>query len=195
MTIQEAAHRLGKSNLTIRRWIKSGKLSATMINSKWDIPESALSDISEDISDDISSINQNNIIDKAHLLEEIQFLRKENERLRKQIDEKDRILEDSRQRQDTIIMQLTRQLDNQLKLLEYKRVPWYRKWFRKKPSPEMVTWENFTNKPLRFNRVLWQKKITHRRLIYKGPQKTQLITTININNNNTNNNPKPIMRK
>jgi len=139
MTIQEAAHRLGKSNLTIRRWIKSGKLSATMINSKWDIPESALSDISEDISDDISSINQNNIIDKAHLLEEIQFLRKENERLRKQIDEKDRILEDSRQRQDTIIMQLTRQLDNQLKLLEYKRVPWYRKWFRKKPSPEMVT--------------------------------------------------------
>jgi excisionase family DNA binding protein len=133
MTIQEAAHRLNKSDLTIRRWIKSGKLTATMINNKWDITESALNNISEDLSDDISSVNHNNAVDKVHLLEEIRFLRKENEQLHQQIEEKDRILEDSRQRQDMIIMQLSRQLDNQLKLLEYNnKVPWYRKWLKKK---------------------------------------------------------------
>lgn len=45
MTIQEAARRLGKSDLTIRRWIKSEKLTATKIDGRWDIPESALIDI------------------------------------------------------------------------------------------------------------------------------------------------------
>jgi len=134
MNIQEAAQRLGKSELTIRRWIKSGKLTATMSNGKWDIPESVLDDISNNLSGDISQNNQNDIIDKAHLLEEIKFLRKDNEHLKQQIEDKDRILEDSRQRQDMIIMQLTRQLDNQLKLMESKKTPWYRKFLRKKSS-------------------------------------------------------------
>jgi len=48
--------------------------------------------------------------------------------------EKDKVLEDSRQRQDSIIMQLSRQLDSQLKLIEYKKVPWYRRWLKKKSS-------------------------------------------------------------
>ena len=135
MTIQEAAQRLGKSDLTIRRWIKSGKLDATMVDNRWDIPKSALIDI----SNDISYINHDNTIDKAHLLEEIQFLRKENEQLRKYLGEKDKAIEESRQRQDTIIMQLTRQLENHQKLLEYRETPWYRRLFRKKPPSERLT--------------------------------------------------------
>lgn len=38
--------------------------------------------------------------------------------------------EDSRQRQDVIILQLTRQLDEQTKLLEYHQVPWWKRWFK-----------------------------------------------------------------
>ena len=136
MNIQEVAQRLGKSELTIRRWIKSGKLTATMTNGKWDVSESVLNDMSNDLSDDISQTNQNIAIDKSHLLEEIKFIRKENEQLRQQIEEKDRVLEESRQRQDTIIMQLTRQLDNQLKLIEHKKVPWYRKLLKRKQPME-----------------------------------------------------------
>ena len=69
MNIQEIAQRLGKSELTIRRWIKSGKLTATMTNGKWDVSESVLNDMSNDPSDDISQTNQNITIDKSHLLE------------------------------------------------------------------------------------------------------------------------------
>ena len=136
MNIQEVAQRLGKSELTIRRWIKSGKLAATMTNGKWDISESALNDISNDLSDNISMSNQNSIIDTEYLLEEIKFIRKENEQLRQQIEEKDRVLEDSRQRQDMIIMQLTRQMDSQLKLIEYKKGPWYRRLLKGKTTSE-----------------------------------------------------------
>jgi len=135
MTIQEAAQRLGKSDLTIRRWIKSGKLDATMVDNRWDIPESALIDI----SNDISYINHDSTIGKTHLLEEIQFLRKENEQLRKHLEEKDKAIEESRHRQDTIIMQLTRQLENHQKLLEYKETSWYRRLFRKRPSSKGLT--------------------------------------------------------
>lgn len=135
MTIQEAARRLGKSDLTIRRWIKSGKLDAAMVDNRWDILESALIDI----SNDVSHINHDGTIGKAHLLEEIQFLRKENEQLRKHLEEKDKAIEESRQRQDMIIMQLTRQLENHQKLLGYKETPWYRRFFRKKPPSEGLT--------------------------------------------------------
>ena len=45
-------------------------------------------------------------------------------------------LSETRKRQDTIILQLTRQLEGQQKLLEYKESPWYTRWFRKK-KPEI----------------------------------------------------------
>jgi predicted ATP-grasp superfamily ATP-dependent carboligase len=76
-----------------------------MTNGKWDISGSALNNISNNLSDNISISNQNSIIDTEYLLEEIKFIRKENKQLRQQIEEKDRVLEDSRQRQDMIIMQ------------------------------------------------------------------------------------------
>jgi len=50
MNIQKVAQRLDKSELTIRRWIKSGKLAATMTNGKWDISGSALNNISNNFA-------------------------------------------------------------------------------------------------------------------------------------------------
>ena len=44
MNVQEAAKRLGKSEPTIRRWIRDGKLTATMIDGVYDIPESAVNE-------------------------------------------------------------------------------------------------------------------------------------------------------
>lgn len=47
MTIQEIAQRLGKSEATIRRLIKQGKLEATMDSGKYDIEESAINAYTE----------------------------------------------------------------------------------------------------------------------------------------------------
>lgn len=132
MTVQEIARRLGKSDLTIRRWIKAGKITATMVDNKWDIPESAL----DDISDDVSGINHDDGGDRAHLLDEIKFLRKQNEQLQEQLQEKDAATEESRQRQDTIILQLTRQVDQTHRLLEYRESAWWKRWFKSKRPPQ-----------------------------------------------------------
>ena len=48
MTIQEACQRLGKSESTIRRWIRSGKLAAIMVSGAYDIPETAVNALSND---------------------------------------------------------------------------------------------------------------------------------------------------
>ena len=138
MTIQEAAHYLNKSEATIRRYIKQGKLEATLVGGKYSIEESAL--------DAYASSDKH--IDNAYpkeALVQAQYLHKQNEELNRQIsDQKARIeklelqLEEERkrgevadQRHDTIVMQLTRQLENQQKLLEYHESPWWRRWFRK----------------------------------------------------------------
>ena len=45
-------------------------------------------------------------------------------------------LSETRKRQDTIILQLTRQLESQQKLIEYKESPWYIRWFRRKTQAQ-----------------------------------------------------------
>ena len=54
-------------------------------------------------------------------------LRSEIEYLREQL----QAYEERSQRQDTIILQLTRQLEQSQKLLEYNRAPFWRRWFSK----------------------------------------------------------------
>ncbi len=44
--------------------------------------------------------------------------------------------EEASQRHDTIVPQLTRQLENQQKLLEYHQELLWRRWFRKRKKPE-----------------------------------------------------------
>ena len=148
MDITEAARRLGKSNIVIRRAIKSGKLDAKMIEGKYEITEEALGEYASITRKSTMIIREN---------EELERLRDENEKLKQEItrlsdlvNEKDKRIEDrqkiydemvmqfnqqteeSRQRSDTIILQLTRQLEQSQQLIEYHQEPWYRKLFRRK---------------------------------------------------------------
>lgn len=119
MTIQQASQRLGKSESTIRRWIRSGKLTATMIDGVYDIPEAAVNALSNDkhpAGDDQGP--EGGIIMQ---------LREENEYLKERIQE----LEEARQRADTIILQQARQQEQAQRLLEHYQSPWWRRWFRK----------------------------------------------------------------
>jgi len=70
--------------------------------------------------------------------EMISILQKQLEEKDKQIENLQTQLEDSSQRSDTIVLQFTRQLENQHKLLEYHQEPWYRKWFRKKREENLT---------------------------------------------------------
>ena len=148
MDITEAARRLGKSNIAIRRAIKSRKLYSKMIEGKYEITEEALREYAATTQKPIVITREN---------EELERLREENKKLKHEITQlsnllngKDKQIEDrqkrydeivmqfnqqmeeSRQRSDTIILQLTRQLEQSQRLLEYHQEPWYRRLFKRK---------------------------------------------------------------
>lgn len=124
MTIQEVCQRLGKSESTIRRWIRSRKLTATKVEGINQIPESEVQALLSDMATDRSMTGELTGQDEliAELRAEVEYLRQE--------------LTDTKERSDTIILNLTRQLENQQRLLEYHQEPWYRRLFRKREQAE-----------------------------------------------------------
>ena len=123
LTIQEYMRKSGISQATVYRNIKAGKLKSEKINSVLYVI----------IRDD----NIENQFDNG-LLEQ---LRKENEYLRQQfgqametIQQMQTDSESAKQRSDTIILQLTRELENQQKLLEYHQEPFWKRIFGKRKS-------------------------------------------------------------
>ena len=134
VTIDQAATILGVSAMTVRRRIEKGDLESKLENRRRLVC----------ITDDTQVSYKDEQI--------VAQLRRENEQLRKQTDiqneqirelreelkQKDSDLrkersaaEDTSQRHDTIVLQLTRQLEQSQRLLEYNQAPWWRKWFRK----------------------------------------------------------------
>jgi len=136
LTIQEAAQCLGKSEATIRRAIKAKKLESILIDGRYEITEEALSVYakSEELSMQTDRVPTHNQVDIEKLKAELERTSSENQRLRQEIKqaydwlkEKDAQIEDSRERQDTIIMQLSRQLGDTQKALEMKNMSWWKK--------------------------------------------------------------------
>ncbi len=146
MTIQEVAQCLGKSDATIRRWIKQGKLDSTLTDGKYDIPESAIDTYTKS-EEHLDTAYANKGTDQ-----ETDHLRRQNEELLKQVsDQQARIekleeqLENERirydaasERHDLVVIQMTRQMDGQQQLLLEHKEPWYRKVFRRRrPKDDM----------------------------------------------------------
>ena len=124
MTIQEAFQRLGKSESTIRRWIKQGKLTTTLVKGVNQIPDDQVNDIADGSVNDRAATGQMTAQDKLidQLQSEVEYLRSE--------------LKETKERSDTIILNLTRQLENQQLMLEDKSQPWYRRVFRKRKQDD-----------------------------------------------------------
>ena len=136
MTIQEASQRLGKSEATIRRAIKAEKLVAEVVDGKYQITEESLSAYAktEHLSMQNDQVPKHDQAEAKELKVELERLSSDNAALRQELKQtyewlkkKDDEIEDSRQRQDTIIMQLTRQLGDAQKALEYHKAPWWRR--------------------------------------------------------------------
>ena len=125
MTIQELAKKLGKTEQTIRRWIKQEKVDAKLVDGKYIIDETKLTDyLSKDdlTSQDKETTSQPNT---DFLMQELEHFKRENEELRQELSQ-------VRERSDVIIMQLTRQLEQNQRLLEYHQSPFWRRWFGKR---------------------------------------------------------------
>lgn len=122
MDIHEASQRLRKSQWTIRRLIKQGKLKASLVDGKYDIEEESvnayLSEYESAYRNEMSvqTVNEQAMIRQIH--SQVQSLEKEVDFLRTQLDKSQEELSETRKRSDTIILQLTRQFENNQKLLE-----------------------------------------------------------------------------
>ena len=122
MTLREACQRLGKSETTLRRWIRTGKLKAELAKGKYEIDLAEIECLVDDqvIGGNAESVEASAVIDQmtrqmVRQDEEIEFLRKE--------------LSEQGKRHDTIIMQMTQQLDRvhlQLEDLRQCRTLWQR---------------------------------------------------------------------
>jgi len=136
MTIKDAAERLKVSERTVRRRIESGELACkregrrvyVQIDSEMD--KTPLQQVmgkwpgDETIEEILAVLRETS---KTPDTEMTIQLRSEIEHLREQL----QAYEERSQRQDTIILQLTRQLEQSQKLVEYNRAPFWRRWFSK----------------------------------------------------------------
>lgn len=119
VSLNEACEILDISLSTLRRRIDAGEFESKLEGKR------RLVSISDEVQVSSNTI-QTALIDQ---------LRQENDRLNKQLAEKDRQikglqiqLQDASQRHDTVVMQMS-------KMLEYERQPFWRKWFKQKSLP------------------------------------------------------------
>ena len=115
MIVKEASQALGITERTLRRRISVGSVESKLEEGRRlvrVIPDEFGSEVGSEVGSEGELVLQ---------------LRAENEYLKRQIQE----LQDARQRSDTIALQLTRQVEQSQRLLEYHAEPWYRRWFRR----------------------------------------------------------------
>ncbi len=127
VSVSDACQAFDKSDRTVRRWIEDGKLKSRKSGRSVEV----LLEVS-----DIESANGGQTaaqVEIARLKAEVDGKDEVVTALRSQVEE----LSSSRERQDTIILQLSRQLDQSQRLLEYHAEPWYRRMFGKRRKEEI----------------------------------------------------------
>lgn len=141
LTVQECAQRVRRSEETVRRWIRNGKLPASQQDGQYVIKEEDLMATNLVTQDDDSNTQE-----VAHLQEvidifqnQVEYLKSELSNEEQHITELERQLFESSQRSDTIVLSLTQQIDKKDRLLEdsrnKKRLNIFRKLFLRKPVP------------------------------------------------------------
>lgn len=117
ITVKAAANFRSCSERNVLDLIKRGTLKGKKEGRRWlvwmDVPEEPPEDV-------------------PNVPEVLAAFRQQLEEKDKQIAKLQDELSEASQRHDTIVLQLTRQLEQSQRLLEYHQDPWYRRWFRKK---------------------------------------------------------------
>jgi len=116
-----ACNALNISESTLRRRIDQGKIESKIENGK----RLVLIDI-----DSQTTIREPDIVLVEQLKSEIEYLRQELERKNEQIT----AFDEGRKRQDTIMLQLTRQIEQSQRMLEYHQTSLWQRIFKRKKS-------------------------------------------------------------
>ena len=133
-TIMEACHLLGVSRRTLERRIKQGELKSELREGMRYVYLDINADMSQDQSQLLSQLQNENIrllsdiTDlKQQLREKDEQLKTKDEYIQNELKRKDEQADQARERSDTIIMQLTRQLGDTQKALEAHTKTWWRR--------------------------------------------------------------------
>ena len=122
ITVKEAAKLRNCSDRTVLRWIEQREIESKRDGHRWLILKSSLKTEDSPTETDIVSI-----------------LKAQLEDIKLEVEEKNKLINNLRQqmegmseRHDTIVLQLTRQLEQSQQMLEAHREPWHKKWFIRK---------------------------------------------------------------
>ncbi|MFC1714451.1 helix-turn-helix domain-containing protein [Candidatus Poribacteria bacterium] len=141
ITTAEASELLNISERQVRNRATNGKLKAKREGNKWMIHRS-LAEVKAELEGNRSEpatsaeISESSETIMAKLESDNEWLRKRVEELEKHLGETRKSGENASERHDTIVLQLTRHLEQSQRLLEYHEEPFYRKWFKKRKRPE-----------------------------------------------------------
>lgn len=130
LTITESCDRFGISERTLRRRISEGKVVSKKKGKRRFVLAESLAAVSE--MGEVKVPLQGS----SYLAELVEELKGDKGRLQKQVGDLQAELKESSNRHDTIVLQLTRQLDQSQRLLEYHREPFWRKWFKPRKGEE-----------------------------------------------------------
>ena len=108
MTVQEYAHKHNISERTVYRMLERGEISGQKVKGKWTV------------------VDNTNEIDKLfdtneQLVRQLREKQEDIEYLRSELSQANQTIADMQQRHDTIVMSLTKQLENQTLMLEDMR--------------------------------------------------------------------------
>lgn len=131
-TLKEGCEILGVSESTLRRRIKQGEFQSKIENNKRLVLIQELSQMTGQMTQSamvqyLQSENQRLLQENAELKEELKRKDAQLEERGEDLRRKDEQMADASQRHDTIVMQLTRQLGDAQKALEYHKAPWWRR--------------------------------------------------------------------
>lgn len=127
LTVKEASEIIGVSERHIRNMASSGKLKAHKEKKSWLIHSS----LAEDTE---GRTHSKGMPEESALKAMVEVLKEQVKEKDKQIDKLQSQLADTSERQETIIMQLTRQLESSQKMIEAGQKSWIRKLFKKDKS-------------------------------------------------------------
>ncbi len=116
ISVKEAAKIRKCTQANIRYLISQKKLEAKRDGGRW-------------LVNDESLVSKKDFSQTADVISVLKIQLEEKD---KQINLLQTQMQDMSERHDTIIMQMTRQIEQTQKMLETAKYPWYRKWFKKK---------------------------------------------------------------
>ncbi len=129
VSVKEACHLLDISESTLRRRISQGIIKAE--------GEGRERRVAIEPDAEVTATMTPNVL--RQLQKENEILREQVEWLKQKMDQRDQETAQASERHDTILLQLTRQLEQSQRLLEYHQDPWYRRLFKRNRKMEENT--------------------------------------------------------